>query len=135
MFADGTGGRDSVSNSSMERGDINFRFVITDDNDKQPDLTGANLDAFVEEFKAAFAPTRTSRFIGVANTTLIGTLAADMGFERRHVFNNTWFQKARVIATRTAGRYYSLQCAYPITSAAEYNPVCESIAASVRLTK
>lgn len=122
-----------VSDSSMEKGDISFRF-LTDpalvpkvDSAADAEQLGAALRAQLD------ASLRRAQFQRMGSTQLLGRPAADVVY--RHILNVASRRplQLRLVATVIGGKTYSLRCSYPADLAAEYDAVCDAIRDSARL--
>ena len=101
-----------VSDSSMEKGDISFRF-LTDpalvpkvDSAADAEQLGAALRARLDAFL------RRAQFQRMGSTQLLGRPAADVVY--RHILNVASGRplQLRLVATVIGGKTYSLRCSY-----------------------
>lgn len=120
-----------VTDSSMDKGDISFRFLTGEA--LIPRFDEGDTDRFTEALRAQLDKTLArGKHVRSAPARMLGRPAAEVAYQ--YVFSRSLPRplQLRLIGTVIDGKSYYLRCSYPLDLATEYDSACDLIRDSVR---
>ena len=120
-----------VTDSSMDKGDISFRFLTGEA--LLPRFDEGDADRFAQALRAQLAETLPrGKYLRSAPARLLAHPAAEVVYQ--YVVNRASPRplQLRLVGTVIEGKSYYLRCSYPVDLAAEYDSACDHIRDSAR---